>query len=97
MHITSFETTARPAGRPLRLAVALALAAVLSACGGGGSSGSDSSGSDSSGSGSGSSTVMVTPNDPATAGPPASALTPPGGDASSPTPARRPETVRCAP
>lgn len=89
MHIRSFDTTSRPTGRPLRLAVALALAAALSACGGGGSS-SDSSGS-------GSSTVMVTPNDPATAGPPASALTPPGGDASSPTPARRPETVRCAP
>ncbi|HEY9222980.1 MAG TPA: hypothetical protein VIP27_02350, partial [Variovorax sp.] len=65
MHIRSFDTTSRPTGRPLRLAVALALAAALSACGGGGSS-SDSSG------GSGSSTVMATPNDPETAGQPAS-------------------------
>lgn len=95
--------TARPtAGRRLLFAFATLVAATaLSACGGGGGGGS---GIDAplTPTGNPSSTaappgVVVTPNDPATAGPPAEAVTPPGATPDHKPPARRPESVRCAP
>jgi hypothetical protein len=70
-------------------ALALLAATALTACGGG------------SGGGGGAIALPpatgLVPNDPATAGPPAEALTPPGGTPDSQLPPRRPESVRCAP
>ncbi|MES2534085.1 MAG: hypothetical protein V4636_23770 [Pseudomonadota bacterium] len=101
MSIRSSDTKAAAVVRPLRFATSLALVAVLGACGGSGSNGSGANGAATTPAGSTDQpTVVVTPNDPATAGPAASALVPPGAstDASATTPpARRPETVRCAP
>ncbi|MCT8174300.1 hypothetical protein KV106_05340 [Variovorax sp. CY25R-8] len=67
-------------------ALALLAATVLAACGGG-----------SGGGGALPPATGLVPNDPATAGPPAEALTPPGGTPDSQLPPRRPESVRCAP
>lgn len=88
---------ARPAtGRPILLAFAtLVAAAALSACGGG-SGGGGFNVPITPGTTAPQSGVVVTPNDPATAGPPPDAVTPPGTTPDQP-PARRPETVRCAP
>lgn len=66
--------------------LALLAATVLAACGGG-----------SGGGGALPPATGLVPNDPATAGPPAEALTPPGGTPDSQLPPRRPESVRCAP
>lgn len=69
-------------------ALALLAATVLAACGGGGGGGGAIALPPVTG---------LVPNDPATAGPPAEALTPPGGTPDSQLPPRRPESVRCAP
>ncbi|KPU90141.1 hypothetical protein APR50_41955 [Variovorax paradoxus] len=68
--------------------LALLAATVLTACGGGGGGGGAIALPPATG---------LVPNDPATAGPPAEALTPPGGTPDSQLPPRRPESVRCAP
>jgi hypothetical protein len=76
-----------------------ALAGALAACGGG-SGGAAPAGPATGDNKPGGDTplVVVTPNDPATAGPPADALTPPGETPQDPsTPPRRPASVRCAP
>lgn len=67
--------------------LALLAATVLTACGGGGGGGAIALPP----------ATGLVPNDPATAGPPAEALTPPGGTPDSQLPPRRPESVRCAP
>ncbi|QRF55534.1 hypothetical protein [Variovorax paradoxus] len=68
--------------------LALLAATVLTACGGGGGGGGAIALPPATG---------LVPNDPATAGPPIEALTPPGGTPDSQLPPRRPESVRCAP
>ena len=101
MHSEPMPTTRPATGRRLLLAFApLVAAAALSACGGG--SGGSGFNVPSTPTGNPSSTapqpgVVVTPNDPATAGPSADAVTPPGTTPDNRPPARRPETVRCAP
>lgn len=77
-----------------------ALACALAACGGGSGGGAPAGPAtgDNSKPGGDTPLVVVTPNDPATAGPPADALTPPGETPQDPsTPPRRPASVRCAP
>ncbi|MGO4396267.1 hypothetical protein AB4Z46_33470 [Variovorax sp. M-6] len=101
MHSEPTSTPRPAAGQRILLAIATLVAATaLSACGGGGGgsginapiapTGNSSSTAPPSG-------VVVTPNDPATAGPSADAVTPPGTTPDNKPPARRPETVRCAP
>lgn len=90
MHDTPQRKT--PVGRLLATLAMLVAVAALGACGGGGGGGASAPIAVMPPSGN-----VITPNDPATAGPPADAVTPPGAKPDAPTPPRRPETVRCAP
>ncbi|MGJ7525006.1 hypothetical protein [Variovorax sp. GB1P17] len=96
MHNEPTHTLRQAAGRRIFLAVATLVAATaLSACGGG-SGGGGFNVPVTPGTTAPQPGVVLTPNDPATAGPPPDAVTPPGTTPDQP-PARRPETVRCAP
>ena len=92
MHTTHSLVGANLPSRPFRFATTLILATALVACGGGGGGssglslglglGGGATGSSTSPGNGNQTTVVVTPNDPATAGPPAAAVTPPGADTS---------------